>query len=148
MIRVIVRLYKQRDWSADFILSSNQVAVWIHVALHQNLVFTVLAVKPRVWKMVDVFGVFAQKVKTENAARISPEIACFMLILKPRPRVKCASSMHQTTPLTRHSVMLAVYTTIPWPFRCQWKISQSLMGDRCQWIIQFLKILSTGKSSV
>ena len=117
-----------------------------NVVLRQNLVFTVLDVKPRVWKTVDVSSVFAVTAKRDTVVRMSPEIARFMQILESRLKVKCASSTHQTTPRIRPSVMLIHGTNTPWPFHIQWKISESFTSNRCQWIIQFLKIRLTGRN--
>ena len=83
MVRVMVYVYKPHY---TFIFSSNQVSVWIHVVLRQNLVFTVLDVKLRVWKTVDVSSVFALKGDAETAVR-SAEIALPMQILQTLHRV-------------------------------------------------------------
>ena len=95
-----------------------------NVVLHQNLVFTVLDVKPRVWKTVDVSSVLVLKAKGETAVRMSPGIARFM----KSPQTKLfhyASSTQQIIPLTALFVFLAQGTALHWPFHSQWKINIS-----------------------
>ena len=116
-----------------------------NVVLHQNLVFTVLDVKPRVWKTVDVSSVLVLKAKGETAVRMSPGIARFM----KSPQTKLfhyASSTQQIIPLTALFVFLVQGTALHWPFHSQWKINISLKINRCQTTIPFLKILLTGRS--
>ena len=103
MVRVMVYVYKPHY---TFIFScSNQVSVWIHVVLRQNLVLTVLDVKPRVWKTVDVSSVFALKVKVGTAVKMPLEIVHFMQILQIPLRV-CILYTHRTTSRTASSVTL------------------------------------------
>jgi hypothetical protein len=72
-----------------FLCSSIQAVAVTSVALHLNLVLTVLDVKLRAWKTGEDFNVFALKAKVEIDVKMCPEVVRFMQIPQTRLTV-CA----------------------------------------------------------